>query len=65
MMDDEIKFHEVDRGRWSDLEGLFDSTGGPEYCWCMVWRNMRAGISRGDNDAKKEALRVVATRRVH
>ena len=43
MMDDEIEFHEVDRGRWSDLEGLFDSTGGPKYCWCMVWRNMPAG----------------------
>ena len=56
-MDDEIEFHEVDRGRWRDLEGLFDSRGGPKYCWCMVWRSMPAGVSRGDNDAKKEALR--------
>ena len=29
MMDDEIESHEVDRGRWRDLEGLFDSRGGP------------------------------------
>ena len=56
-MDDEIEFHEVDRGRWRDVEGLFDSRGGPKYCWCMVWRNMPAGVPRGDNEAKKEALR--------
>ena len=56
-MDDEIESHEVDRGRWRDLEGLFDSRGGPKYCWCMVWPNMPASVSRGDNDARKEALR--------
>ena len=47
----------MDRGRWDDLEGLFNSTGGPKYCWCMVWRNMPTGVSCGYNDAKKEALR--------
>ena len=56
-MDDEIEFHGVDRGRRRDLEGLFDSRDGPKYCWCMVWRSMPAGVSRGNNDAKKEALR--------
>ena len=34
----DIAFHEVDRGRWSDLERLFESRGGPKHCWCMVWR---------------------------
>ena len=57
MQDDEFEFHEVDRGRWDDPEGLFNSRGGPKYCWCMVWRTMPAGVSCGDNDAKKEALR--------
>ena len=57
MQDDEFEFHEVDRGRWDDLEGLFNSRGGPKYCWCMVWRNMPTGVSCGYNDAKKEALR--------
>ncbi len=57
MLDDEIEFHGVDRDRWDDLEGLFNSRGGPKYCWCMVWRTMPAGASRGDRDAKKEVLR--------
>ena len=47
MQDDEFEFHEVDRGRWDDPEGLFNSRGGPKYCWCMVWRTMPAGVSRG------------------
>jgi len=23
---------------WEDFETLFESKGGPKYCWCMVWR---------------------------
>ena len=56
MMDDEIEFHEVDRDRRDDLEGQFNSRGVPKYCWCMVWRTMPAGASRGDRNAKKEVL---------
>src|SRR5262249_24285373 len=33
-----LEFHEVDAERWRDLERLFESRGGPESCWCMVWR---------------------------
>ena len=51
-----IDFHEVDRARWDDLEWLFESRGGPKYCWCMVWRKMPKGASRSDNHAKKDAL---------
>ena len=54
----EIEFREVDRDRWGDLERLFESKGGPKYCWCMVWRAMPKGTSRADRDAKKEALRL-------
>ena len=57
MMDDEIEFDGVDHRRWDDLDGLFDSRGGPKYCWCMVWRTRPSGVARGDSAAKKEALR--------
>ena len=53
---DAIEFREVDGDRWGDLERLFESRGGPKYCWCMVWRAMPPGASRADRDAKKEAL---------
>ena len=54
-MQEPLEFHEVDSGRWDDLERLFESRGGPKYCWCMVWRSM-PGSSRGDRGAKKAAL---------
>ena len=52
-----LEFREVDRNSWSDLERLFESRGGPKYCWCMVWRRMPRGAFRSDSGAKKEALK--------
>lgn len=31
-------FRPVTPARWKDLEELFESRGGPKYCWCMAWR---------------------------
>ncbi len=33
-----LTFHRVDKQRWPDLVALFEASGGPKYCWCMVWR---------------------------
>src|SRR4051812_27857349 len=33
-----MTFRPVTAARWSDLENLFESRGGPKYCWCMAWR---------------------------
>ncbi len=49
------EFREVDAERWPDLERLFESRGGPKYCWCMLWRAM-PGSRRRVAGAKKEAL---------
>ena len=51
-----LDFHEVDRARWDDFELLFESRGGPKYCWCMLWRRMPRGESRSDSQAKKDVL---------
>ncbi len=53
---DRLVFHEVDSGRWADLERLFEAPGGPKYCWCMAWRSMPPGQRRSDSLAKKAAL---------
>ena len=50
-----LVYHEVDRDRWADLERLFESPGGPKFCWCMVWRSMLRE-TRSDKQAKKAAL---------
>ena len=39
------------------MDRLFESKGGPKYCWCMVWRAMPGKASRADSRAKKAALR--------
>ena len=33
-----LSFRPVDRDTWADFEALFQSPGGPKFCWCMVWR---------------------------
>jgi GNAT superfamily N-acetyltransferase len=45
----------VTRANWHDLEKLFESRGGPKYCWCMAWRPMENRTS-ADNDERKRAL---------
>jgi GNAT superfamily N-acetyltransferase len=34
----QLQFKIVDASTWKDFEHLFESRGGPKYCWCMVWR---------------------------
>ena len=51
-----LVFRGVDRHSWGDLERLFESRGGPGYCWCMAWRSMPSA-DRSDREAKKAALR--------
>jgi GNAT superfamily N-acetyltransferase len=52
-----MTFHEVDREHWADLGRLFESSGGPKYCWCMVWRATPSEARRRDGASRKAALR--------
>ena len=45
----------VTKATWPDLEALFESKGGPKYCWCMAWRKLEDRTS-ADNEARKRAL---------
>lgn len=49
---DRVAFHEVDRGRWPDFERLFESKGGPKYCWCMAWRTNAEEAKRAEGNKK-------------
>jgi len=33
-----LNFYAVTIDRWTDFEQLFESKGGPHYCWRTVWR---------------------------
>ena len=51
-----MRYLPVTRSRWSDLESLFESRGGPKHCWCMVFRPMQSADRRAGGPAKKRAL---------
>ena len=34
----DLIFRPVTSANWDDFEALFETPGGPKYCWCMVWR---------------------------
>ncbi len=51
-----LTFGEVDQKTWPDLEQLFESRGGPKYCWCMVWRATPKEL-KGNAQVHKAALK--------
>ncbi|MFY2557055.1 GNAT family N-acetyltransferase [Corallococcus terminator] len=48
--------HEVDARRWPDFARLFESQGGPRYCWCMAWRAEGAEARLADNAHREAAM---------
>jgi GNAT superfamily N-acetyltransferase len=46
----------VDEQLWPDLERLFEGTGGPKSCWCMVWRATPDEAKHADGPSRKRAL---------
>ncbi|MEZ4897363.1 MAG: GNAT family N-acetyltransferase [Saprospiraceae bacterium] len=52
-----IDFKPVDQTTWPDLEALFESRGGPAYCYCMVWRNMAPEKYRNLKSDRKSSLK--------
>ena len=55
MTSDGLTFHPVDAARWPDFERLFESRGGPKYCWCMAWRTTPREVKL-DGAGRKTAL---------
>ncbi len=54
---DVVEVHEVDAARWPDFEQLFESRGGPRWCWCRMWRRDADGSMPHDRAHMKEAMR--------
>ena len=52
-----LRFAPVDRGNWCDLAGLFESRGGPKYCWCMAWRRKPPDAKGGSAAERQAALK--------
>jgi GNAT superfamily N-acetyltransferase len=51
-----MEFREVTSATFSDMEKLFESPGGPKYCWCMVWRATPEEATHTDGLNRKAAF---------
>jgi len=51
-----LVFHEVDRQRLNDFVTLFESRGGPKYCWCMAWRATPEEAKQQEGASRKAAF---------
>jgi GNAT superfamily N-acetyltransferase len=47
----------VDKSNWADFEALFQSKGGPSYCWCMVWRMTKEELKQNNSVCRKEFIK--------
>jgi GNAT superfamily N-acetyltransferase len=47
----------VDKDNWADFEALFESKGGPSYCWCMVWRMTKDELKQNNSTCRKEFIK--------
>ena len=54
--DIDLRVRAVDEGCWEDLAALFESPGGPKYCWCMAWRATSAEAKALTADGRRAAL---------
>lgn len=52
----ELVFREVSHENWPDFAGLFESRGGPNSCWCMVWRSTTAEAKQPDGASRRAAM---------
>jgi GNAT superfamily N-acetyltransferase len=51
-----LNFREVDSSNWGDFAKLFESKGGPSYCWCMAWRPLPGDRNQATNADRKNAI---------
>lgn len=52
-----IEFKPVDKTTWDDFETLFESKGGPSYCWCMAWRMTKEELKQNTSPNRKKFIK--------
>jgi GNAT superfamily N-acetyltransferase len=51
-----LKIKPVGKRNWADFEGLFQSQGGPSYCWCMAWRMTKEELKENTSANRKKFI---------
>jgi len=52
----DLQFKNVDASTWNDFVQLFESKGGPKYCWCMAWRSTSEEVREDNSQERKTAM---------
>ncbi|GAB3337061.1 GNAT family N-acetyltransferase [Larkinella ripae] len=47
----------VSKNNWADFEALFQSKGGPGYCWCMAWRKTKEELKHNTSANRKRWMK--------
>jgi GNAT superfamily N-acetyltransferase len=55
MTDPALVIRPVGPDNFADLAALFEARGGPELCWCMLWRAKPKAATQGPPGARKAA----------
>ncbi|MCY3913806.1 MAG: GNAT family N-acetyltransferase [Chloroflexi bacterium] len=53
----DLTIRPVEAATWADFERLFESRGGPSYCWCMPYRATPEEKRNLDRVTRKEGMR--------
>jgi GNAT superfamily N-acetyltransferase len=51
------KVKPVSKTNWDDFEALFQSKGGPSYCWCMAWRMTKEELKHNTSPNRKKFIK--------
>src|SRR5690606_12529691 len=53
----DMEIKPVDKTNWKDFETLFESKGGPGYCWCMPWRMTKDELKQNTSANRKQFIK--------
>ncbi|GMO17308.1 MAG: GNAT family N-acetyltransferase [Treponemataceae bacterium] len=56
-IENEIIIKPVSQNNWEDFELLFESKGGPSYCWCMAWRMTKDELKNNTKENRKKFIK--------
>lgn len=51
-----LRFQPVTEATKGDFVALFEGTGGPSYCWCMLWRSTKEELKSNTKAARRERM---------
>jgi len=52
----DLTFRDVTETTWQDFERHINERGGPSYCWCCAWRDVRGSGAPSEKNARHDEM---------